>query len=47
MRTTSSLREWIFALVIVAGFSAAAFYLIGDRVSVAPGSSATSARFER
>jgi hypothetical protein len=48
MRTTSSLREWVFALGIVAVFSAAALYLIGDRVSVSTGSIATSGgRFGR
>ncbi len=32
MRTTSSLREWMFALGIVAALSAATYYLVGDRL---------------
>jgi hypothetical protein len=47
MRTTSSLREWIFALVMVAAFSIAAFYLIGDHFDVSAGGDTTTIRFGR
>jgi hypothetical protein len=32
MRTRNSLRDWMFALAILAAFPAAAYYLIGDRL---------------
>jgi hypothetical protein len=34
MRTGNSLRDWVFALCILAAFPAAAYYLIGDRLDV-------------
>jgi hypothetical protein len=38
MRRTSKVREWVFALGIMAVFSAAAFYLLGERLSAPTGS---------
>lgn len=45
MRTTSSLREWMFALGIVAAFSAVAFYLVGDRLHGSTAGATAGSRF--
>ncbi len=50
MRTTRKRREWMFALGIMAVFSAAAFFLLGDRLGAPTPSGTngvTSARFDR
>jgi hypothetical protein len=47
MGTRSSLREWVFAFVIVAAVSAAAYLLIASQLQVSNGSSADSELLSR